>query len=131
ISQSRSPSRSRSRSRTPQRRGGVSPKRGPTRRTHSRSRSATPLRSSSPAGRKRRRTRSRSPTREREDEPDAGVNVQPLSIKGAAETAKRGRWEAEDDDKTANARIESELRENLLRQKVMKTRKGRRGSEAE
>ncbi|KAG8730467.1 hypothetical protein FRC10_002681 [Ceratobasidium sp. 414] len=63
--------------------------------------------------------------------------MQPLTIRGAAAasaagagTGKKGRWEG-DDEKAANARIESELRENLLRQKVMKTRKGRRGSEAE
>lgn len=67
---------------------------------------------------------------------DAGVSVQPLSIRGAANASaggagKKGRWEADEDEKAANARVESELRENLLRQKVVRSRKSRRGSEAE
>ncbi|KAG9100408.1 hypothetical protein FRC07_010413, partial [Ceratobasidium sp. 392] len=64
---------------------------------------------------------SRNSSRDREgDEADAGLNVQPLSIKGtaaSAEAAKNVHWEAEDDDKAANVRIGSELRENLWRQK--------------
>lgn len=54
--------------------------------------------------RKRRRTSSRSVSREKSESggEDAGVSVQPLSIRGAANASaggagKKGRWEADED----------------------------------
>ncbi|KDN50218.1 hypothetical protein RSAG8_01554, partial [Rhizoctonia solani AG-8 WAC10335] len=85
-----------------------SPKRradSPKRRDSSPPRDRTSSRSPSPTTRKRRRS-------------DVGVDVQPLSIKGAA-SGKKSRWgeEEKEDEKAANERAENELRENLLRQK--------------
>ncbi|CAE6469704.1 unnamed protein product [Rhizoctonia solani] len=102
------------------RRRADSPKRradSPKRRDSSPPRDRTSSRSPSPTTRKRRRS-------------DVGVDVQPLSIKGAA-SGKKSRWgeEEKEDEKAVNERAENELRENLLRQKVVRSLKGRKGSE--
>ncbi|KAJ1311470.1 hypothetical protein OPQ81_009958 [Rhizoctonia solani] len=111
--------------------GGRGGDRGPRRRSPSgsRSRDSSPSRhKDSPRG--PTTSRSASPNTRKRRRSDAGVDVQPLSIKGAA-SGKKSRWDEEEkeDEKALNERVENELRENLLRQKVVRSRKGRRGSE--